>query len=525
MQYVLSPAIQPVLHPVHREPAHPAVGQFVQKGAKGLKMFCNSSWERGVRIWERNNSADTKVSEEGGGGGAPGTGAEIPLQPVEKTMVKQVAPLQSMEVHDGADIHSEVHGGPPARADGCVLKEAVTWWRACARAGSWQELWPCGERSPCWSRFSGRTCDTMEDSCWNSLFLKDCIPWKGPTLEQLMKNCSLWEGPMLEEFVKDCLPWDGRHTGTEEKRTFIVHLVQTPCKSRDIFNKIRLLRVPSNLTLNVSRDGASTTSLGNLFQCLPTLIVKNFFLKSSLNLPSLSLKPLILVLSQQALLKILEGCYKVSPQPSLLQAEQLQLSQPVLIGEVLQPLDHFHGLSLDPLQQHHVLLVLRAPELDALLHVRSHQSRVKGQNHLPRPAGHASFDAAQDAVGFLGCKCTLLAHVQLFIHQYLQVLLRRAALYHIIPQPILKPRITPTQGQDPALGLVEPHEVRTGPLLQLVQVPLDGIPSFWCLNCTTQFGVVCKLAEGALCLTVNVIDENTEQHWSQYGPLRDTTCH
>ena len=48
--------------------------------------------ERGVRICERNNSADTKVSEEGGGGGAPGARAEIPLQPVVKTMVRQVVP-------------------------------------------------------------------------------------------------------------------------------------------------------------------------------------------------------------------------------------------------------------------------------------------------------------------------------------------------------------------------------------------------------------------------------------------------
>jgi len=30
----------------------------------------NSSRERGARLCERNNSADTKVSEEGGGGGA-----------------------------------------------------------------------------------------------------------------------------------------------------------------------------------------------------------------------------------------------------------------------------------------------------------------------------------------------------------------------------------------------------------------------------------------------------------------------
>jgi len=61
--------------------------------------------ERGVRICESNNSADTKVSEEAGGGGAPGTRAEIPLQPVMKTMVRQAVHLQFVEVHSGADIH------------------------------------------------------------------------------------------------------------------------------------------------------------------------------------------------------------------------------------------------------------------------------------------------------------------------------------------------------------------------------------------------------------------------------------
>jgi len=34
---------------------------------------------------------------------------------------------------------------------------------------------------------------------------------------------------------------------------------------------------------------------------------------------------------------LLEGCYKVSSELSLLQAEEPQLSQPVLVGEVLQP--------------------------------------------------------------------------------------------------------------------------------------------------------------------------------------------
>ncbi|KAK4830182.1 hypothetical protein QYF61_008973 [Mycteria americana] len=235
-----------------------------------------------------------------------------------------------------------------------------------------------------------------------------------------------------------------------------------PAMSRDIFNEIRLLRAPSNLTLNVSRDGASTTSLGSLCQW------------------------------------VLKGCSKVSLEPSLLQAEQAQLSQPFLIREVLQPSDHFCGPALDPLQQVCVFPVLRTPELDAAL---------------------------QDTVGFLGCECTLLAHVQLFIHQYPQVLLHRAALNPFISQPVLIPGVALTQVQDPALGLVEPHEVPIGPLLQLVQVPLDGIPSLRGVNHTTQLGVICKLAEGALNPTVHVIDEGVKQYWSQYGSLRDTTCH
>ena len=59
-----------------------------------------------MRLCERNNSADTKVSEEGGGGGAQDARAEsLPLQLVMMTMVRQTVPLQSMEVHGGADIH------------------------------------------------------------------------------------------------------------------------------------------------------------------------------------------------------------------------------------------------------------------------------------------------------------------------------------------------------------------------------------------------------------------------------------
>ncbi|GAB0204871.1 hypothetical protein GRJ2_002952700 [Grus japonensis] len=131
--------------------------------------------------------------------------AEIPLQPVEKTMVRQAVPLQPMEDDGGAEIPPAAHGGPHARAGGYALKEAVTPREAHAGASSWQDLWPRGERSPGWSRFAGRTCDPMGDPRWSSLVLKVCTPWERPMLEQFVKDCSPWEGLMLEKLVEDCV--------------------------------------------------------------------------------------------------------------------------------------------------------------------------------------------------------------------------------------------------------------------------------------------------------------------------------
>ncbi|KAK4824458.1 LOW QUALITY PROTEIN: hypothetical protein QYF61_015836 [Mycteria americana] len=194
-------------------------------------------------------------------------------------------------------------------------------------------------------------------------------------------------------------------------------------------------------------DGASTTSLGTLFQCFTTLLGKNFFLKSSLNLPSLSLKPLLLVLSQQALLKSLSLSFLQAPfkywkaairSPHSLLFSRLNKPNSLSLSSRGAPaLGSFSWPSSGPAPAGPRPSCAEGPELDTALQVRSHQSRVEGQNHLPQPAGHASFDAAQDTVGLLGCQRTLLAHVQLFVHQYPQVLFRRAALDHIIPQPVL----------------------------------------------------------------------------------------
>ena len=62
------------------------------------------------------------------------------------------------------------------------------------------------------------------------------------------------------------------------------HLVQLPCSEQGNPQLHQVLRAPSSLTLGVCRDGAPTTSLGNLCQCITTLIVKNLSHTSNLNL-------------------------------------------------------------------------------------------------------------------------------------------------------------------------------------------------------------------------------------------------
>ncbi|KAK4810617.1 hypothetical protein QYF61_007354 [Mycteria americana] len=132
-------------------------------------------------------------------------------------MVRQVVPLQPMEVNGGADIHLQPVEDPTAEQvdvpkGGCDPMESSRWRRLLAGP-----VTPWRERSPCWSRFAGRTCDPVGDPRWSSLFLKDCTPWKGPTLEQFVKNCSPWEGPTLEKFMEDCLLWEGPHAGAGEE--------------------------------------------------------------------------------------------------------------------------------------------------------------------------------------------------------------------------------------------------------------------------------------------------------------------
>ncbi|GAB0178684.1 epimerase family protein SDR39U1 [Grus japonensis] len=75
------------------KPISASVITYLRRRKTQRESFCSRREERE----DVRNSADTKISADGGGGGAPGAGAEIPLQPVVKTMVKQAVPLQPME--------------------------------------------------------------------------------------------------------------------------------------------------------------------------------------------------------------------------------------------------------------------------------------------------------------------------------------------------------------------------------------------------------------------------------------------
>lgn len=54
-----------------------------------------------------------------------------------------------------------------------------------------KKLWPHGESHR--SKFS-RSCNTMENPCWNSSLVKDYGPCKSLKPKQLLKNLIQWEG-------------------------------------------------------------------------------------------------------------------------------------------------------------------------------------------------------------------------------------------------------------------------------------------------------------------------------------------
>ncbi|KAK4832565.1 hypothetical protein QYF61_024065 [Mycteria americana] len=159
---------------------------------------------------------------------------------------------------------------------------------------------------------------------------------------------------------------------------------------------------------------------------------------------------------------------------------------------------------------------IEGPKLNTGFEVRPHQCRVQGHDHFPTPAGHTISGTSQDAIGFLGHLGTLLAHIQLAVHQHPQVLLCWAAFQPLFPKLVALHVVVVTQVQDPTLSLVEPHTIGLSPSIQPVQIPLQSLPTLKQINTPAQLSVLCKLTEGALNPLVQIIDKDIKQDWPKY---------
>jgi len=70
------------------------------------------------------------------------------------------------------------------------------------------------------------------------------------------------------------------------------------------------------------------------------------------------------------------------------------------------------------------------------------------------------------------------AHCWLVVHKHSQIPLRTATFQQVHPKPVLVHGVVPPQVQDPALALVELHQVPLCPTFQPVQVTLNGSTAF-----------------------------------------------
>ena len=95
-----------------------------------------------------------------------------------------------------------------------------------------------------------------------------------------------------------------------------------------------------------------------------------------------------------------------------------------------------------------------------------------GQDDFPSPAHHTIPDPSQNAIGLLGHLGTLLAHIQLTVHQYPKVPFHQAAFQPLLIKPVGLLGVVVTKMQDPILGPTETHTVCLGPSIHSILIPL-----------------------------------------------------
>ena len=152
--------------------------------------------------------------------------------------------------------------------------------------------------------------------------------------------------------------------------------------------------------------------------------------------------------------------------------------------------------SLDTLQGLDVFLTVRGPKVNRVLKVWSGQCWAQRDNYFPTPASNTTSEISQDAIGLLGHLGTLLAHVQPNISQQCQLHFLYTVFQLLGPKPVALPGVIVAKVQDPTLGLAEPHPIGFSPVIQPVQISLQGLATPRQINTSCQLGVICKLTEG-----------------------------
>lgn len=160
----------------------------------------------------------------------------------------------------------------------------------------------------------------------------------------------------------------------------------------------------------------------------------------------------------------------------------ISLSQPFLLGETLQFLNRFLGPALDSVQSLHISLVLDSPEQDPELQVWTRQHWVEGRIisldllanlflMKPRKSSYYSCFSAHWPHSFYG-------YLQFYAFLWLGISLFWSSR-----------------------GFCE----RVSP-----------VTNIWYSSHSFQFPIMCKLAEEALCPTVQLSYEDVKHFWPQY---------
>jgi len=112
------------------------------------------------------------------------------------------------------------------------------------------------------------------------------------------------------------------------------------------------------------------------------------------------------------------GIYKkIPPDSSVLQHERSQVSQSFLICEMVQSFNHFHGPVLDALSYVYVSLVLGEPRTRPSIPGAASSGLSRGEGSPPS-SGLKHFCSCSPEY-HSPCKCMLLAHIQVGVHQVL----------------------------------------------------------------------------------------------------------